>query len=130
MSALLHRLAAIEGRLTALERRLVKRRPDTNARRMTRVDRCPYGWKPSEKDSHVLVKYEPEQEVIRRMIGLATKPLSLREICRRLDTEFYRRRGYKPWTGAHGLVRSVLRREGIFAPDDAIAAVQRRFVRG
>lgn len=129
MSALLHRLAAIEGRLRALERRLVKRRPDTNARRMTRLDRTPYGWKACEKDQAVLVEAPHEQELIRHLVGMATESVSYREICRRLDAEGYRRRGGKRWAGAHGLVRSILRREGIFRPADAEAALLRRLYR-
>ena len=129
MSALLDRLTAMEGRLTALEARLTRRRPETIGRRMTRPDRCPYGWRPDDRNPRLLVEAEPEQQVIRYLIGLAQKPLSYREMARRLDKEGFRRRKGKLWRGAHGLVRSILQREGIFSPADAEAALLRRLYR-
>jgi hypothetical protein len=117
-------------RVATLEARLTKRKPDTSGRVRTRRDRTPYGWKPSEKDRGVLVKHEREQEVIQYLIGLAQKPLSYREMARQLDAYGFLRRGYRRWVGAHGLVRSILRRQGIFTPADAVAAVQRRFFCG
>jgi hypothetical protein len=116
-------------RVATLEARLTKRKPDASGRRVTRVDRCPYGWKPSEKDRAVLVEVPHEQELILHLVGMATKSVSYRELARRLDAEGYRRRGYKRWVGAHGLVRSILRRQGIFTPADATAAVQRHLYR-
>jgi len=68
-----------------------------------------------------------EQGTIFCLIELAQAPVSLRELCRRLDATGRRRRDGKKWADkGHGLVRSILRREGILAPADATAAVQRR----
>jgi len=113
----------MEGRLTALEGRLTRKRPETNGRRMTRLDRTPYGWKASEKDRAVLVRDEQEQEVIKRIVGMAQRPLSFREMGRRLDADGFRRRRGKLWRGAHTLVRSILRREGLYTPADAEATL-------
>ncbi len=112
--------------MAALERRLVKRRPDTNARRMTRPDRCPYGWRPHPHYPERLIEDTAEQHTIFRLVELAMVPVSFRELCRRLDRAGCTRRGGKKWAGAHGLVRSILRREGILTPADATAAIQRR----
>jgi len=120
-------LAGLCQRVAALERRLVKRRPDSNARRMTRSDKCPYGWKPHPKNPAVLIQDTAEQQSIFRLVEMAQDPkASFRELCRRLDNVGCKRRGGKKWAGAHGLVRSILRREGILTPEDARAAVQRR----
>jgi len=113
--------------VAALERRLVKKRPDTNARRMTRPDRCPYGWKPHPKSPAVLVEDPQEQQTIFRLVELAQAPVSLRELCRRLDATGRRRRNGEKWAdNGHGLVRTILLREGIRTPADATTAVQRR----
>lgn len=129
LAGLCQRLAALEalpGRVAALERRLVKRRPDTHARRMTRPDRCPFGWRPG-RNLRLLTEDTDEQRVIFRLVELAQDPkASFRELCRRLDAVGCKRRGGKKWAGAHGLVRSILRREGILTPADATAAVRRR----
>ena len=120
-------LAGLCQRVAALERRVIKKRPDTNARRMTRLDRCPFGWKPHPKNPAVLIQDTAEQQSILRLVEMAQDPkASYRELCRRLDAVGCKRRGGKKWAGAHGLVRSILRREGILTPEDARAAVQRR----
>jgi hypothetical protein len=129
LAVLCERVAAVEAlpeRVAALERRLVKRRPDSNARRMTRVDRCPFGWKPHPRNPRRLIEDAAEQQMIFRLAELARAPMSLRELCRELDATGCKRRGGKKWAGAHGLVRSILRREGILTPTDAMAAVHRR----
>lgn len=119
-------LAGLCERVAALERRLVRRRPDTNARRRTRPDRCPFGWRPG-RDPGVLIQDADEQRIIFRLVEMAqNRKASYRELCRRLDAVGCKRRGGKKWAGAHGLVRSILRREGIVTPEDATAAVQRR----
>ncbi len=128
--SLCQRVAALEAlpeRVAALERRLVKRRPDTNARRMTRPDRCPFGWKPHPRNPGALIEDPLEQQTIFMLIEAAQGPKSsLRDLCRFLDRHGRQRRGGKPWKDAHGLVRSILRREGILTPADATAAVRRR----
>lgn len=120
-------LAGLCQRVAALERRMIKKRPDTNARRMTRLDRCPYGWRPHPKNPAVLIQDTEEQKAVFRLVELAQDPkASYRELCRRLDAVGCKRRGGKKWAGAHGLVRAILRRENVLSAEDARAAVQRR----
>jgi hypothetical protein len=130
LAVLCQRVAAMETlpeRVATLERRLVKRRPNINARRMTRLDRCPFGWKPHPHNPAVLIQDTAEQQTIFRLVEMAQdSQTTLRELCRRLDAIGCERRGGKKWAGAHGLVRSILRREGVLTPADATAAVQRR----
>ncbi len=130
LAGLCERVAALEAlpeRVAALERRVVKKRPDTSTRRMTRPDRCPFGWKPHLRAPAVLTEDPFEQQMIFRLIEFAQDPkASFRELCRRLDLSGCRRRDGKKWVGAHGLVRSILRREGILTSADATAAMWRR----
>ncbi len=96
-------LAGLCQRVADLERRLVKKRPDTNARRMTRLDRCPFGWRPHPKNPAVLIEDPMEQRTIFRLTELAQDPkASYREICRRLDLVGCKRRGGKKWAGRTG----------------------------
>jgi hypothetical protein len=122
----LETLAGLCQRVAALEARLIRRRPATNGRRMTRLDRCPYGWKPHPHNPAVLIQDEVEQQTIYCLVEMAQVSISFRELCRQLDAHGRKRRGGKKWAGAHGLVRSILRREGILTPADATAAVLRR----
>jgi hypothetical protein len=120
-------LADLCQRVAALEHRVIKKRPNPNARRVTRVDKCPFGWKPKPTNMAVLIEDTAEQQIIFRLVEMAQDAkASFRELCRRLDNVGCKRRGGKSWAGAHGLVRSILRREGILTPGDARAAVQRR----
>ena len=99
-------LEALPGRVAVLERRVIRKRPDTNARRMTRPDRCPFGWKPHLRNPAVLVQDTAEQQIIFRLVEMAQDPkASYRELCRRLDAVGCKRRGGKKWAGSHGLVR-------------------------
>ncbi len=113
-------------RMMTVERHLVKRRPDANARCMTRPDKTPYGWKPHPKNPALLIEDRLEQQTIFKLIEFAAQGASYRELARRLDLAGYKRRGGKQWASAHGLVRSILRRQGILTPADAVAAVHRQ----
>ena len=121
-------VAGLRQEVATLKARFARKRPDTNGRRRTRLDRCPFGWKPNPHDLAVLIQDTAEQQTIFRLVELAQAPVSLRELCRRLDATGCKRRGGKKWADAdaHGLVRSILRREGILTPADATAAVLRR----
>lgn len=104
-------LAALCERVAALEARLTRRRPDATGRRMTRLDRCPYGWKPHPKNPARLVEEAHEQQVIREIVTVAQNSgMGPRAICRHLDAAGFRRRGGKTWAGAHGLVAAILDR--------------------
>ncbi len=129
LAALCQRVAALESlpeRVAILERHSIKKRPVSSGRRMTRPDRCPFGWRPNLKDPAVLAEDRLEQQTIFKLIELAAQGLSYRELARRLDLAGCKRRGGKQWAGAHGLVRSILRRQGILTPTDAVAAVHRQ----
>jgi hypothetical protein len=93
--------------------------PRTAIKRMGRVDRCPFGWRPDPRENAKLLPDREEQETIGRARLLAAAGLSLREICRRLDQQGRPRRGKKWADGGHGLLRSILAREGIRAAGDA-----------
>ena len=89
-------------------------------------DRTPFGWRVDLRNPALMVKYAEEQGVIFNLLELAEAPdASLRELCRRADRRGLRRRNGKPWAGAHGLVRSILKRECAETPAGAAAAVQR-----
>ena len=99
-------------RVAALEARLARRkRAQTTGRRMTRRDRCPFGWRPhSAENSTRLIQDVGEQKTIHYIIEAAQNPaMGLRAICRYLDSLGLKRRG-KRWAGAHGLVAAILKR--------------------
>jgi hypothetical protein len=83
--------------------------PRTAIKRMGRVDRCLFGWRPDPQDHGKLLPDREEQETIRRARLLAAANLSFREICRRLDQQGRPRRG-KKWENAHSVLRVVLLR--------------------
>ena len=61
--------------------------PRTAIKRMGRVDRCRFGWRPDPRNNAKLLPDQEEQETIGRARLLAAAGLSLREICRRLDQQ-------------------------------------------
>jgi site-specific DNA recombinase len=77
-------------------------------RRMTRPDRCPYGWRPDETDPDSLVEDAAEQAAIARIRQERLQGRGLREIARTLDQAGIDCRGGN-WS--HSTVRSVLRRD-------------------
>jgi hypothetical protein len=76
-------------------------------RRMTRPDRCPYGWRPDPLDPARLVEDVDEQDTIRRIREERRHGRGLRAIARRLDLAGIACRG-GGWS--HTTVRSVLLR--------------------
>jgi len=60
-------------------------RHQAKGRRMTRADRCPYGWRPDPSDPDLLVEDADEQTTIRRIWEERRVGRGLREIARRLD---------------------------------------------
>ena len=133
LAALWQRVATLEAlpeRVAALEARLTRKRPVSNGRnvpRMTRPDRCPFGWKPHPQDPTKLVQDPLEQGTIWFLIEAAQNPaMGPRALCRWLDLHGHKRRGGKKWAGAHSLVRDILRRNSAETPADAKARVLER----
>src|SRR5437879_10211892 len=78
--------------LAQLEREQIAERTSTamlrhqsKGRRMTRPDRCPYGWRPDPSDADRLVEDREEQMAIIRIREERRHGRGLREIARRLD---------------------------------------------
>jgi DNA invertase Pin-like site-specific DNA recombinase len=82
-------------------------RHQAEGRRMTRADRCPYGWRPDPSNPDSLVEDAEEQAAIIRIWQKRQQGYGLREIARSLDREGVGCRG-RNWT--HSAVRSVLGR--------------------
>jgi DNA invertase Pin-like site-specific DNA recombinase len=100
--------------LAQLEREQIAERTSTamlrhqaKGRRMTRPDRCPYGWRPDPNDPERLVEDANEQATIARIKADRQHGRGLREIARRLDVAGIACRGGR-WS--HTTVRSVLLR--------------------
>jgi prophage antirepressor-like protein len=75
----------------------------------------------------MLVQDPLEYRVIFALIELHQNPaFSLRALCRLLDSTGHKRRDGKPWTGAHTLVRDILRRHNAETPAAAALRVQER----
>ena len=85
-------------------------RHQAKGRRMTRPDRCPYGWRPDPSDPDRLIEDADEQATVRRIREERRHGRGLREIARRLDVAGIGCRGGR-WS--HTTVRSILLR---FAP--------------
>ena len=81
-------------------------------RRMTRRDRCPYGWRPDLADPGRLVEHPEEQAAISRIRQERQQGRGLRAIARALDRAGITCRGRR-WS--HSAIRSILRRDGQFA---------------
>jgi hypothetical protein len=79
-------------------------RHQANGRRMTRPDRCPYGWRPDPSDPDRLAEDADEQATIRRIREERRVGRGLREIARRLDAAGFACRGGQ-WS--HTTIRSV-----------------------
>jgi DNA invertase Pin-like site-specific DNA recombinase len=100
--------------LAQLEREQIAERTSTamlrhqaKGRRMTRPDRCPYGWRPHPAEPDRLMEDADEQRVILRIREERRHGRGLREIARRLDLAGIACRGGR-WS--HSTIRSVLRR--------------------
>jgi DNA invertase Pin-like site-specific DNA recombinase len=104
--------------LAELEREQVADRTSTamlrhqaKGRRMSRPDRCPYGWRPDLADPARLVEDAEEQATIIRIREERRHGRGLREIARRLDSAGIACRGRR-WS--HTTVCFVLRVPTIF----------------
>src|SRR5947208_1903045 len=105
--------------LAQLEREQIAERTSTamlrhqaKGRRMTRPDRCPYGWRPDPADLDRLAEDAEEQAVIARIRQERRKGRGLRAITRALDQARIGCRGGS-WT--HSTVRSILLRSAQLA---------------
>jgi len=100
-------LAELEREQVAERTSAAMLRHQAKGRRMTRADRCPYGWRPDPADPDLLVEDADEQATIRRIREERRHGRGLREIARRLDSAGIACRGGR-WS--HTTVRSVLLR--------------------
>jgi hypothetical protein len=82
-------------------------RHQAKGRRMTRPDRCPYGWRQDPSNPVLLAEDAAEQATIARIREERRHGRGLREIARRLDSAGIACRGGR-WS--HTTVRSVLKR--------------------
>ena len=131
-------LAGLCQRVAVLEVRLVRKRPDSRSsaywigrrtvQRMTRFDRCPFGWQPHPQDPTKLVQNPQEQQTIWFLIEAAQNPaMGPRALCRYLDSHGRKRRGGKKWAdGGHSLVTSILKRHNAATPAAAKARILER----
>src|SRR5262249_58482008 len=87
-------------------------RHQAKGRRMTRLDRCPYGWWPDPAAPDRLAEHAGEQAVITRIREERRHGRGLREIARRLDLAGIACRGGR-WS--HTTIRSVLLRSANLA---------------
>jgi DNA invertase Pin-like site-specific DNA recombinase len=83
-------------------------RHQAKGRRMTRPDRCPFGWRPDEADSDRLAEEPAEQAVVARIRQERRHGRGLREIARILDQAGIDCRGGQ-WS--HSTVRNILQRD-------------------
>lgn len=84
-------------------------RHQAQGRRMTRPDRCPYGWRPDPADLDRLVEDPQEQLTIARILEERRQGKGLRAIARALDQAGIACRGRR-WS--HSVIRSILIRLG------------------
>jgi site-specific DNA recombinase len=82
-------------------------RHQAKGRRMTRADRCPFGWRVDPTNAERLAEDDDEQAVIDRIRQERAKGHSLRAIAELLDRSGVRCRGGR-WE--HSTVRSILSR--------------------
>ena len=87
-------------------------RHQAKGRRMTRPDRCPYGWRIAPYDPTRLIEDVEEQATIARIRQARKNGGGLREIARSLDRAGIGCRGGR-WS--HTTIRSILRRAGHLA---------------
>jgi len=103
-------LAQLEREQISERTSVAMRRHQANGRRMTRADRCPYGWRPDPNDPKRLIEDPDEQAIMATTIqALRREGKGPRAIARSLHDTRLRCRG-KAWS--HSAVRSILRRYG------------------
>src|SRR5262249_36444078 len=89
------------------------RKYQAEGRRMTRMDRCPYGWRPDPSDPRRLIEDADEQAIMGTTIpALHRAGKGPRAIARSLNNAGLLCRG-KPWS--HSTIRSIIRRTGQMA---------------
>ena len=136
VAALGQQEAVLGQRVAALEA-LARKRPVSrssaywigrrNVPRMTRPDRCPFGWKPDPSNPALLIQDGFEQHTIWYLIEAAQNPaMGPRALCRFLDSRGCKRRGGKRWAGAHSLVTSILKRHSAETPAAATLRIRER----
>ena len=115
MGVCLHAFSA----LAQLEREQIAERTSSamlrhqaTGRRMTRADRCPYGWRVHPSDLTRLIVDVDEQGTVARFCQAHKNGAGLREICRILDRAGIDCRGGR-WS--HTTIRSILKRAGQLA---------------
>jgi site-specific DNA recombinase len=103
--------------LAQLEREQIAERTSTamlrhqaSGRRMTRTDRCPYGWRVDPRQPNRLTEDDDEQAAIARIRQERQKGATLREIAAGLDQAGVPCRG-RSWE--HSTIRAILCRLGL-----------------
>lgn len=102
-------IATMQREATQERTSLAMRKYQAEGRRMTRRDRCPYGWRPDPADPDQLVEDPEEQAAIERIRQERRAGLGLRAIARALDRAGIACRGHR-WHDS--TVRAILRRAG------------------
>ena len=103
-------VAQYQRRVIQKRTRNAMRKYQAEGRRMTRVDRCPYGWRPDPSDPRRLIQDADEQAIMGTTIpALQRAGKGPRAIARSLNEAGLRCRS-KEWS--HSAVRSILRRDG------------------
>jgi len=106
-------VAQYQRRVIQKRTRNAMRKYQAEGRRMTRVDRCPYGWRPDPSDPKRLIQDASEQAIMTKTIqALSLEGKGPRAIARSLNAGGLRCRG-KEWS--HSAIRSILRRTGPLA---------------
>jgi DNA invertase Pin-like site-specific DNA recombinase len=99
--------------------RLAMQKHQKAGRRMTRKDRCPFGWRADPRDATRLIEDADEQETIRLVVEQRAMGEGLTSICKHLDSLGRKRRG-KNWFKGRGTVQAILDRQS--ASSSAAAA--------
>ena len=103
---ILQTLAEYERRVTAARTKASMLRHQANGRRMSKE--APFGWTVDPGDGSRLVKSTAEQKTIERICAMRQSKLSLRAICRQLESEGIKCRKNDKWH--HSTIRSVINR--------------------
>ena len=90
--------------------RRAMRRYQRDGRRMSRRDRCPYGWTVDPDNDKRLIEEPEEQATIQLALSLHKSGLKAPTICRRLDEAGRKRRGGKSWLGNHKIIAAIIAR--------------------
>jgi len=91
-----------------IKTRAAMRKHQIDGRRMTRVDRIPFGWRLDPANKKRIVEDEKEQETIRVIAEAAAEGLSTKDLCQYLDGVGLLRRG-KSWKNGRKVLERILR---------------------